>query len=776
MSKIVFYLLVFTSLFSIQETIYSTKSTEYIEFLKKRTSSTILSLNGSDWKYKFADSNSWETVTVPNAFTKNTRATFRKTIFISENLKTKTNIFHIAGLSNTAIIRINGEVLASYHYVGAPFKFILDNSKLFFGQENTIEIELEHSLNYNSSFPRKIISVQPTHFGGIFKDLYIESKSADAISEIELNRETKSVSFKLDAIEEDSIRHYNYRVAYLIQTLDLDTLLNTSLFVSSKRVNKDKITSDFSRTFRRAQKDQLNQHLYITTTLTLLRNKNEFVQEPITTFREYEKERSALKIISKVEQFSNGVIPTLSEIENDVDKIIDAGFNAIYFPYDSPHPYYFDLALKHNLKLFAGVPTYSLTNSQMKLSQTSTFIENYLTKTSINTNITYVIDNISHNEANQLIASKYNTASITNSVLNFNNQKIPMFSPVNGQHGNLDGYFTNYSEEFQAKKLRDFLKENTNKPFLVSYFNDFTTPVTDITQANLGNSNLSQTGLVNLNRQEKKSFRVIKALLTSQQELAFNPGIKIIKEEYSFITLGIIILAILVIGLRQAVRVTDTIKRALFHAHGMFTDTRDRRTLYMGQTVFIMLVLTLIAGNILAVFIYYNREIPLFTTLTNYLLEYETASGLLNIFTHPVYVQLWSIVIVFAVFVGLSILTKLPKFMRKNNPRYRQNLTVAVWSLVPVLFLWPLSTVYYNALNTDLPIDYIHYYLGFVVTWALLRWINGARVINDIGHLKVYFYSIFMVSLLGMGTWSALVYFKNIDSYIDFFMLLAQAR
>jgi len=745
---------------------------DYISFLKSRTHSNIISLNGDDWEIMDEATSEWQRNVVPSSYLSKGSLLYRKKIFIKKSMKYNQNIFHIGGIQNNAIIRINGEVLASYHYNGAPFKFIIDPTKLYFDQENTIEIVVNNVLDFTSSFPRKIISIHPEQTGGITKDIYIESIEPHPVGDVQLNREDKSVSFALTQLEQDSLRYYNFRIGLLFRTLDLDTIEYTESFQVGRRLNSSKVTVDLSRVFRRSKQDLLEQNLYLETTVTYLQNKNEYPKPKHVQFFSVEKKEVPLKLIAKVEQFSEENY--LEQIKDDVEKIVSAGFNGIYFPTDYPHPMYDYYAKKYNLRLFVGVPTFSLTESQMKLAETKTYIENYITKADHYSGVEFILDNMSHSEINKTLANEFNIHAIFGNTLYYNGKTLPVFLPKAGKHGDLDGFLKPYSEEYQAKELREFIKRHSSEEFLIFYYNDFKTPLSDVTQIQLGKPTLAPLGLVSLDRSDKKAFRVIKALLTDQQELAFNPGIKVVKDEYSFITLGIIILALLVIGLKQAVRVMDGIKRALFHAHGLFSDTRDRRTLYMGQTLFIKFVLILIVGNIIAVFIYHFREKALVTAVVNYVFSYETAAGILNALTHPVYVQLWAILFAFLFFLLLSFFTRLPSFMRKSRPSFKQCITITIWACVPLLFLWPVSTILFNALSIGTPIEYMNYYIGFILLWSFFRWVNGARVLNDVGHFKILIYSLFLAVVTASLVWLNLDYFKHIEAYLDYFQYLAQ--
>jgi hypothetical protein len=772
MKQILFSTIIFFTLFG-QNIEFKGKelladSKNYISFLQKRNNSRLLSLNGENWSYYDSEQKLWEKTFVPHTYSFEGEIKFRKKFSLSKFSKRNDFILHLAGIRNEAIIKLNNEVIASYRYNGAPFKVPLDQSKLYFDYENTLEIVVKNKLDFIETIPRKTLELCAKNYGGLTKPLFIEIKEKKPIQNLSFDEKSKNLTLHLPVNYSDSLSHYYFLTKATFLSDNLDTLKTITFGFFGKYVENLQYTKNLNKYLRYLNFDQ-NYILHVDLEAQRKRvTKNKY--KTSLYFHKKHKSNEHQKIISKVEQSNSGLnLLSLEEMEVDVLKIKNAGFNAIFFPFDYPHNYYLHLAQKYDLKLYAGLPTYSMTAKQIEFSQTKTYVQNYLSHIDKNGVEPVLFIRSDFDAFDQKVFPKNLHFINSNQFLFSTGNKIAVFRPTFGKYGNLNGFNSNFSEEFQAKKLSNFLKENKHS-FLISYYNDFNAENPDLTQKKLGDYKFNQSGIVSLTRLEKKAYRVSKSTLSDNHELAFNPGIKALDENYSFITLGVIILALIVIGFKQTVKMLDSLKRSLFHAHGLFQDTRDRRTLYMGQTMFLYFVHILIIGNIIASYFYFNRDSFVLTIWGNYLLTEQTVISLMDIFDNPVKLQILGVIFSTLFLLILSLLGKTNGFFRNNKSTLKQSITITVWAFIPFLFLMPVSLFLYNALIHEISIELIQYYSYLILIWSLLRWVNGVRVLNDVSRFNIYLYLLIILTVFGGTLWAYLEYFKNLTEYLPYLL------
>jgi hypothetical protein len=773
MLRIIFLIILNFSIFSQNiTTYYKNNINEYIDTLQSQSNSTLYNLNGT-WLFKSPNEIKWQRITVPSAYVESDRFLFKRNFKLSKNDRKNRVILNILGINNEAVIKINGEAIATYFYNGAPVQIELDKSKLYFEQRNTIEILVDNQLDYEHSFPRKAINRSPIPYGGITKDIYIESIPNRDIYNVSYLPSQKMIQLSFLENLTDSLDVSTFNLLFTVNNGESDFSFSKKIY--GDKVNKNVYTIDLVKEKPRKLDFNFKRDINITVSGDKKIAKNTSIINPYKFFFPEMKYSDKLYIISKIEQFENKFNQAdLHEIESDVHKILDLGFNAIFFPYDYPHPYYFFLAERLQFKIFISLPLFSLSNEQLNKNETKTYIKNYL-NLNHNENAVLVIPSIYQNSQIETLASSFKLSFYDGQKLQFSERTIFASEYIQGEFKNYNGFQNEYSEEFQSKKLKDFIdQEKTNKQFLINTFSDYKTDISLLIQKKIGALNYSQTGLFTIDRNEKKSARDVKTLINSKKELSLNPGDRYPKEEYSFIVLGIFALALFVIGFKQAVRLSDNLKRAFFHAHGFFTDTRERRILYMGQSFFLLFLFIIINGNILAAILFFHKENILFNIIVNYIFTRETAYFILNLLDNPYYVQGFSAALVLFLFILTGIITKIIGSVVGRKTNFKQAMTTVVWSMTPILFLIPVSMFLYNMLIFDMVNQYINYAVIIIYFWFFLRWVNGTRVISDSSQIKVLLFTVLIATIFAGTSYALLEYFRNVSEYLDYFRYLAK--
>ncbi|MCB0278246.1 MAG: YIP1 family protein [Calditrichaeota bacterium] len=736
---------------------------EYFDYISVTNRNHLIKLNGT-WQYKRSDALNWESISIPSSYLNEDRITFKRTFSLEKQFKKNQIILHVKGIHNFAVFELNGETIYTYNYNGAEVEIPLDKNLLYFEQENTLEITVDNILNYQNSFPRKYINSQALMYGGITKDIYIEVIPDLFIGNLDYQRKNQQISFEIQSIGLDSLKKLRLEEISIFTDLDDKEIVRIPRTIIGNQLETRKINLDHSA--NQQIKNLANSAYKIKVFIQLFENKNQLAvfENSVTSFPDFDAE--PLRIIAKVEQYPNKMNQAdFRDIEIAIEKIRSTGFNAIYFPYDNPHPYFVDLAKRNKLQVFVALPFFSFTEVQLKMPETDIYIKNYIAQTVRNYQL--VLHTLYPNETARQLAEKYKLTLLSNNQLVYNGKTIHVIDPVAGQYKSTAGYQTQFSEDYQSKLLTEQIEPEQS--FLLFYYSDFYSPMPHIRNKRIGDLLMNQTGLLSFDRSEKKAYKDIKSKLSSDKELAFNPGENIPQEEYSFIILGIISLAIFVIAFRQTVRLSNNLKRAFLHAHGFFSDTRDRRILYMGQTSFLVFILILINGNIFASLIYFHRNNELMNILINYFFSADTSYYLLQTIDTPYSLQILCVILTFALIIVMTACIKFLSFFIGRKVNLKQCATVTTWSAIPLLFLLPLSVGLYNMLAFNLYVTYANYAIIILLAWSLLRWINGARVIIDVSHTSVILLSLLCLAVLLGSLWGSFEYFKNISDYVDYF-------
>jgi hypothetical protein len=722
-------------------------SNEYVRFLEARSQHDISTLCGK-WSLKTVTS--WREIQVPFQFQDEMTVTVKRDFDIAETYKNAKNTLTIFGLTDNAIIKLNGQIIYSYNLNGAPLKLELDAAKLYFGRKNSLEITINHLRDYGQSIPRKPLLNEARNYGGL-GEIFIEHQLMPALLTPKAAN-AEGVVVQLENFHEDSVKlnSYDFNVLYLSSSLD--TLQSFNHYFRRGSIQTDTVL--LSLRLRRGESFEVPETFYVVVSAKLSSStKSAELRSDLTHFQTH-KTISQLRIIAKVDQMTaQSPFLSLERMEDDVRLIDFAGFNAIYFPYHFPHPYYQHLSEKYHIQIFVGLPTYGMTQKAFKRQENSDHIANLLL-----------------NDANPFTYITERTLPIKD-VASFSSLNIRKIGAETAEYKNYAGYLNPNNEETQSKNLVTAISNSTDS-YLISYFNDFYSYFPTVEQERLGTPYLEQTGLFTIDRKEKKAFRAIKAAQLNEQAVILNPGDAVLSEEYTFLIIGMLLFAIFVIGFKQATRFADNLKRTFFHAHGFFSDTRDRRILYMGQSFYLGLMCLLIAANILSAYLYYYGASDLLHVFLMYLTPDSFKEPIISTFASPSSTYFFSIINVLLGVILIYIISKLISYTGKRKINFRQLMTVIIWGFAPTLLLIPVAMFAYNTLQNGEYTDWMNYFVAFILFWSFLRICNGLRVIIDTTRFKVYFMGLlFSLILLGID-WGLLILTNEFNDYAPYFITL----
>jgi beta-galactosidase len=128
------------------------------------------------WQASTDNGKTWRTVNVPGTFDGGT-VIFEKRVFIPNELVSK-NIFTLTvGTGGTSTeIMVNNEYVAIHNGAYSQFEVKIPDRLLQPGSENIIQIICNNDPNPVSTIPLKQLAFEPKCYGGLFRDVYLETK------------------------------------------------------------------------------------------------------------------------------------------------------------------------------------------------------------------------------------------------------------------------------------------------------------------------------------------------------------------------------------------------------------------------------------------------------------------------------------------------------------------------------------------------------------------------------------------------------------------------
>lgn len=364
----------------------------------------IIPLDGQWQVYSAGDEDKKKTaVAIPSVFEGTGDLVFEKNFSLSQfDLESHQLRLVFLGVNYSAEISVNNKIIYTHSGGEFPFQVDLPRDILNTDRDNVLSVKVKYKLDSENTIPLKQRFLFPKNFGGIFRDVYIESKPNISFTNFSVTNSPVAKTGKINVAILSKVSNREFHTP-----TDTLTMIN-NLVVKSKIISPDGLNyqnlSDFSFQLKQNKDININQNVQLsnpvlwtpdsprlyTLKIELWKDKNliDVVERKFAIYS-LSAEKESLKLNGQ-EFALNGVtyIPSnksygelfsYAEMEKDLRMIKDLGFNAVRFAKSIPHPYYLYLCEKYGLLAFVEIPINGLPE---KLANDSDFItrsKNYIT-------------------------------------------------------------------------------------------------------------------------------------------------------------------------------------------------------------------------------------------------------------------------------------------------------------------------------------------------------------------------------------------------------------
>jgi len=279
-------------------------------------------------------------------------------------------------------------------------------------------------------------------------------------------------------------------------------------------------------------------------------------------------------------------------------------------------------------------------------------------------------------------------------------------------------------------------------------------------------------GFFNLDGNPKKDWQDLSRIWESSAEKYIFE--KPQKKNNNTFSILIVFATLLFYGVyRKRARMRENLHRSLHHPYGFFVDMRERRIIPILNSFMIGGFAALIMAVIFASFFYFYRDSYILQEImTVFLSPLHWFNGYLRLVNNPILLSLFFFGLFFIYPISVSIILKFIGFFGEKNVRYRQALVIALWSGLPLIFLFPVSLVNYYLLIHYSIQNYLIILFIFFILWAHYRILNGIRVLLDTKMRKVFILLLLSYIIPFIIFWAVL---KPAPYMIDYLNLLFQA-
>lgn len=775
----------------------------------------IIPLNGN-WKVYSADDEEKQrvSISVPSIFEGKGEFVFEKSFTLNQLQINEHKVYlNFFGLNYSADISVNKVII--YRHPGGefPFSISIPRDILKSDKTNIISVKLTYQLDAQNTIPLKQRFLFPQNFGGIIRDVFLHLVPNVSISDFTIKTDVRTdkvvISLRslienkeFNKVSDSTNTHSNFTFKVQIFNPGSVTIAGSSednfLLKPNKQIeikNNFTIVSPALWTPETPVSYIVRLELWRGEQLVDRTDKSIALynlESSRDNFTLNGKDFNLYGVTYSASYFQFGSLSSFQRMESDIAKIKQAGFNAVRFSRELPHPYYLRLCEEFGLLALVELPIANLpeglagsqnfvVRSKNYLSSLLSAYKNYSIVAGVGFGSSYMFSSDEHRALISDLAGqvKKNKKTITYaSFFDFdfkeindldlfgfellNNQPNDLKSKIENLKtavgagklfigeatytvniGQTDGYVNKFSYEAQAKFFDDmfnFYEQNNLSGFFVNTMYDIRGDYPSIISG-YNKSSVYNIGLVSEDRnQERLACKVLSARMRNTEKVTIPIGSDKDDAPMIFIVTGLVLALLMGVLVNSGRKFREDASRALLRPYNFFADVRDQRIISAYHSFFLALIIALVTSLILANLFFYIKNSVLVEKILLAFGSPGLISGASYLAWNPVNALIWLFIISIILLILLTILITASSFFVRTKVYLSSVFFTVVWAMLPIVLLIPVGIVLYRLLNAGIGNVYIYIILILFVVWLLYRLLKGISVIFDVNASSIYFY------------------------------------
>jgi hypothetical protein len=802
-----------------------------------------IDLNGK-WNISLDDGIVFSEIIVPNCYTYEGTVLYKRNFDIPDSILNKYCFLLVTeGINYESEIKLNNVFVTKT--IGGERSFVTPLDGNTIKNRNDIFIKVNNLLNNTHTIPLANQINYSRNYGGINKDIYIIAVPKVYVFESLINYkfETENSIHLTNAIEINSenysaLKEDNKELFVKTKLLKLN---NNDVVAESSPVKfsiEDYQTVNISNEFI-AKNINLwspeTPELYVIKTI-IQTSSNKIIDERTDEIGFANiKIRNENLLLNGKNIFLNGInyyeeSPRFGnaldylEIEFDLKKIKEYGFNCIRVPGKSAHPYVLDVCNRIGLFILQEIPFNEVPGRILSDNNYVQFAVDYLESIiKRDKNSTAIIGwGIGNNfdvtcsssaeyvknikEAAAKLDSRplyYTTRNLKNDVcsefidfkgINFSTNRFekiqkytdeiksagkqtpPVFISSYGiviNNDNRNGFGDRHSVEAQAK----FISESY-KIFSKSFFANFLSAYADwntISPLNLQlNSNpfLKTDGIFDFYREPKTSATIIKRLINNQgfQKIPEGSGEIMYKDSYFvFIITGLVAIIFFIFLLGKLRYFKTNIIKSIISPKNFIFFVKEQMLIATYRNIILNFLIALALGLFLSSVIYIYREsIYLDMLISSIFTDPDTKMNIAYVINSPVNLLLLLSVAVYLEIIFVTVAAFIIDFLFIKKSTMRTIYTITIWSFIPFLVFLLVGTVIYKLSGEGSAFITVTFILFIIIyLYCYVKLFHGYKIIFELSTLKTIIYGSLIFLFVHLVCFAYFYYIKSTINILD---------
>lgn len=800
-------------------------------------------LNGK-WNFSLDEGNVYSEVIVPNCYTFEGTVFYKRNFSIPDSMFNKYSFLLVAeGINYESEIKINNLFVAKT--IGGARSFVIPLEENLLKGQNEINIKVNNALNNLYSIPLANQINYARNYGGINKDIYIiavpkvyiyenyYSVKFDSENTVKITANIEINSENLSEIKTES-KELSVRTKLYKRNGNDEIGESAPIKINIEDFQSVNIINEFSVKNINPWSPE-NPELYIIK--TVIQNSSNKIIDEVTSeigFTNVKFQKENIFVNGKVINLNGinyyedsprfGSALDYGEVEFDLKKIKEYGFNCIRVPGKPAHPFIVNACNRIGLFLMQEIPfnevpqrvlrdnNYSTSaidyletiikrdkyspavicwgignNFDVTCSQAFNYVKNikdavlkidsrpvyYTTRNITNDICSELIDLKGINftsgsfESVQNYVNELKTASKQNPVLFISSYGIS----VNNENRN--GFGDRHSVEAQAKFLSETYK-TVNKTFFANFISSYSDWNAEYPLNMQLNSNpyLKTDGIFDFYREPKLSSSIIKRLINGQgyQKIPEGSGEIQHKDNYFvFIITGLVSMFFFVFLLGKLRYFKQNLIKSLISPKNFLYFVKEQMLIAAYRNIILNFFIAFSLGLFFSSILYLYREsLNLDILLSSVFTDPDTKMNISYVINSPVNLLLLISVAVYMKIIFITFLAFLFNAFFIKKSHFNTIYTVTVWSFVPFLIFLVLGTVIYKLSGESsgfITVSLILFVLIYLYSYVKL--FHGYKVIFELSSFKAFLYGITLFLFVHIVSFAYFYYVKSTLSIID---------
>ncbi len=522
---------------------------------------------------------------------------------------------------------------------------------------------------------------------------------------------------------------------------------------------------------------------------------------------------------------SHGASLSYEEMEKDIALIKNLGANTVRFAFHPPHPYVLDLCDQYGLLVMEDMPLIEIPEKIAAIDNFRQLAENYL-REMIQRDRNHpslmawgLGDGVQEADAadKSLVAALHRFVKEMDGRLTYSTSRYgstmdcshdvdiaavsiavrevkdfrtmlldwaalhpaqPVVVTKYGreiEQGNRSGYSDPMSQEAQARYLLqryNVIKETGIAGGVVWAFNDWRGDRPILT-VKLQNAELMTAGIVEMTREKKIAYDVVRSMYLGEKSAALPIGTATPGSPISYVLVGLLQLILFAWLINSNRRFRESVTRALFRPYNFFADVRDQRLLSPIHSTLLVAIVSVTFAIIFSSILYHFRTNTAFDYVLTHLLFSDSAKyAAIQLTWNAPFCIVSVSVFMFVWFFVVTLLIQGISFFVKARVTLYHSYAVSVWSTLPWIVFIPLGMILYRVMDNEAYVVPVLGLCGAIFIWIFFRIIKGMSVVYDVLPVKAYVVAFIVISATLGAAFLILDHYFSTAAYIDYFITM----